>query len=84
MIDGSVDYPFYRYGGMWKNKHAGVSAKKPKPKKDVASRDWQDCTNYAFNDKVTYEGTVWSCRRSHTSSKAKVPGKGYCFWKEAE
>jgi hypothetical protein len=25
--DGSSDYPFFRYGGMWKNKHELVSAK---------------------------------------------------------
>ena len=29
VIDGP-DKPFYQYGGMWKNKHAGVSAKKHK------------------------------------------------------
>lgn len=84
VIDGSPHHLYYRYGGMWKNKHAGVSAKKPKPKQRVAVRDWQDHTSYVFNDKVTYEGKVWSCRRSHTSSVANVPGKGYGFWKEAE
>ncbi len=83
-IDGSLDHPHYRYGGMWKNKHAGVSAKKPKPKQRVAFRDWQDCTSYVFNDNVVYEEKVWSCRRSHTSSEVEVPGKGYSFWKEAE
>lgn len=31
--DGDLNHPYYRYGGMWKNKHAGVSAKKPKPKR---------------------------------------------------
>lgn len=41
--DGSSDHPYYRYGGMWKNKHAGVSAKKPKPKKHAAVRDGQNC-----------------------------------------
>lgn len=34
VIDGSSDHSFYRYGGMWKNKHALVSAKKPKHKKE--------------------------------------------------
>ena len=33
IVDGDSDHPYYRYGGMWKNKHAGVSAKKPKPKR---------------------------------------------------
>lgn len=68
---------------MWKNKHAGVSAKKPKPKQRVAVRDWQDYTSYLVNDKVVYEDRVWICRRSHASSEANVPGKGYGFWKEA-
>ena len=31
VIDGP-DKPYYQYGGMWKNKHAGVSAKKRKRK----------------------------------------------------
>jgi hypothetical protein len=26
------EFPHYRYGGMWKNKHELVSAKKPKQK----------------------------------------------------
>lgn len=37
MVDGSMDHPFYRYGGMWKNKHALVTAKKPKSKKPKKS-----------------------------------------------
>jgi hypothetical protein len=28
--DGAEGHKFYRYGGMWKNKHEAVSAKKPK------------------------------------------------------
>lgn len=82
-IDGNPDHPYYRYGGMWKSKHAGVSAKKPKRKKPVPFQDWQGCTRYIFNDKVSYEEKVWICRRSHTSSEAKAPSKGYGFWKEA-
>ncbi|GAB7361213.1 hypothetical protein MBLNU230_g1276t1 [Neophaeotheca triangularis] len=31
--DGGAGRECYRYGGMWKNKVAGVSAKKPKKKK---------------------------------------------------
>lgn len=30
IMDGDEDHKFYRYGGMWKNKHEAVSAKKPK------------------------------------------------------
>jgi hypothetical protein len=40
VIDGdkSQEHSHYRYGGMWKNKHEAVSAKKPKPgsKKQLA------------------------------------------------
>lgn len=82
VIDGSPNHPYYRYGGMWKNKHAGVSAKKPKPKKGGAVRDWQEYKSYVFNDKVLHEEQVWSCRRSHTSSEANVPGKCNNSWKE--
>ena len=83
IIDGSPDRPYYKYGGMWKNKHSGVSAKKPKHKQRVAVQDWLDHTRYVVNDKVMYEENVWCCRRSHTSSEVNVPGKGYGFWKEA-
>ncbi|KAK5700873.1 hypothetical protein LTR97_005390 [Elasticomyces elasticus] len=31
--DGAPEHKWYRYGGMWKNKHEAVSAKKPKAKK---------------------------------------------------
>lgn len=31
--DGAEAHKYYRYGGMWKNKHEAVSAKKPKKKK---------------------------------------------------
>ncbi|TKA65852.1 hypothetical protein B0A55_09397 [Friedmanniomyces simplex] len=31
--DGADEHKWYRYGGMWKNKHEAVSAKKPKAKK---------------------------------------------------
>ena len=44
VIDGDSEHPYYKYGGMWKNKHAGVSAKKPKPKKKPqgeAIREWK-------------------------------------------
>ena len=84
VIDGSPDRPHYKYGGMWKNKHAGVSAKKPKPKQRVAVQDWQSFTSYVFNDEVMYKEEVWSCRRSHTSSETNIPGKGYSFWKETD
>ena len=39
MVDGDRHHPNYRYGGMWKNKHAGVSAKiKGKAKKAAKAK----------------------------------------------
>ena len=37
MIDGDEkeEHKRYRYGGMWKNKHEAVSAKKPRKSKEV-------------------------------------------------
>jgi len=32
--DGDSQHPDYRYGGMWKNKYADVTAKKPQKVKD--------------------------------------------------
>ncbi len=32
--DGSAEHRYYKYGGMWKNKHEGASTKKPKKRKD--------------------------------------------------
>lgn len=34
--DGMEEHKLYRYGGMWKNKHEAVSAKKPKASKKRA------------------------------------------------
>ncbi|GAB7353881.1 hypothetical protein MBLNU459_g4236t1 [Dothideomycetes sp. NU459] len=38
VVDGDAAHPLYRYGGAWKNKWAGVSAKKPKGKGPKGSR----------------------------------------------
>ena len=68
---------------MWKNKHAGASAKKPKRKKKAQFRDWNDFgVNYVTNDKVSYDGRLWTCRKSHQSSETTKPSRGYTFWKE--
>ena len=71
---------------MWKNKHAGISARKPKNKeKNSASmKDWSDCQiDYLQNDRVKHEDKVWICRRSHTSDNENAPGLSYRYWKEA-
>lgn len=82
MVDGP-DKPYYVYGGMWKNKHAGVSAKKPKRKKGVLIEDWNASnTKYVTNDKVRYNERIWVCRKSHQSCETDHPGVGYASWKE--
>ena len=87
-IDGP-DMPFYQYGGMWKNKHAGVSAKKPKKKKQtievLSAKQWSPAeVHYTTNDKVIDNGNFWICRRSHLSEEERKPGLGYTYWKEGE
>lgn len=83
---------------MWKNKHEGVSAKKKKGrsttavKEDhkegagVATKEWRAGVQYTRNDRVEMptEGSVWVCRRSHSSEELNEPisRKGYRWWKE--
>ena len=84
VVDGTPDHPHYRYGGMWKNKHAHVTAKKPKREKKGVVRDWQDSKeNYRINDKVRYKSKLWSCRRSHESGGDRPPDKNHRYWMEA-
>ena len=84
IVDGDSNHPHYRYGGMWKNKHAGVSAKKPNPKRQMAIGAWQASDKtYVVHAKVCHGGKVWFCRRQHESSEEKKPGQGYRYWKEA-
>ena len=33
-MDGDAEHAGYRYGGMWKNKHVGASAKMPRKVKE--------------------------------------------------
>ena len=86
-IDG-LDRPHYQYGGMWKNKHAGVSAKKPKAQSkrvtaDPSTRPWNPLrVRYTKNDKVFYKDLVWSCRQSHESGEKSAPDVAYRYWKE--
>lgn len=83
---GEIDGPgkeWYQYGGMWKNRHALVSAKKPKHKANKAVRAWEEeGVRYIVNDKVTHQQREWVCRRTHQSSETTAPGLGYTFWKE--
>lgn len=85
---GEIDGPgksFYKYGGMWKNRMAGVSAKKPKSKKNILLREWDGSgVKYVMNDKVKHADKVWVCRRSHNSCGTTMPGSGYTYWKEHE
>ena len=82
VIDGSEEKPFYVYGGMWKNKHAGTSAKKPKSKNQTI-KDWSKSqSQYITHDHVKHDGKVWICRRSHDTTDKSIPGHGYRYWKE--
>lgn len=83
MVDGTEDKSHYVYGGMWKNKHAGVSAKKPKKKDHTPLKDWSKArSEYITNDRVKHEGRLWICRRSHITTDQYSPGIGYRYWKE--
>lgn len=83
-----AEFPFYRYGGMWKNKHEGVSAKKKGKGKGgrsdrgnlevdmrEKSRIWEEGIEYTRNDHVGVDGDggVWVCRRSHKSDERNGP-----------
>lgn len=88
IVDGAEDKPNYVYGGMWKNKHAGISAakpkKKPKKKDTAAIKDWSESqSDYIQNDRVKHGGKWWICRRSHRSSGENAPGLSYRYWNEA-
>jgi len=93
VVDGDANHPYYRYGGAWKNKFAGVSAKKPKKGKGKgkgkggsdAIREWvPDDQRYTTNDKVVWEGRAWVCRKSHFSREDETPDKAVGLWKEAD
>ena len=58
--DGSEAHQFYRYGGMWKNKHEAVSAKKPKASKRKTATNVNES-----------EGTVQD--EDHSDSDQGVP-----------
>lgn len=83
--DGDSAHPFYKYGGMWKNKHEAVSAKKPKRKaKDVVGC-WQgEGVQHVRNDRVRHSDKTWQCRKSHRSDEQKAPTHACTFWKEVE
>lgn len=85
VVDGTEDKPNYVYGGMWKNKHAGVSARKPKKKSSAALKDWSGSqSDYIQNERVKHEGKLWICRRSHKSSGKNAPSSlSYRYWNEA-
>ena len=83
-IDGPGK-PYYQYGGMWKNKHVGVSAKKPKRKGKAnrTAKTWAASGEYVTNNRVRHEGEMWVCRRSHVSREETTPGYAYRYWKES-
>lgn len=40
--DGDPAHKYYRYGGVWKNKHDAVSGKKPKKKKKAVRNEAEE------------------------------------------
>ena len=90
------EYPHYRYGGMWKNKHEGVSAKKKRKGRATnfgkeegvggPVKEWMVGVEYTRNDlvRVPVDGSEWMCRRSHRGEELNGPmsKKGYRWWKE--
>lgn len=91
VVDGDGSNEWYRYGGMWKNKHEAVSAKMKKGKGGKKGRKPSDEMEewiatekkYTPNDRVRWEGKIWICRKSHWSKEEEAPGeKSYKVWKE--
>lgn len=131
-IDGDPNHPYYRYGGMWKNKHEAVSAKKKgkkSRKKGKATTDVKPWTasrafivegqtrastasddeegaaasgtassdddgqtdapvtrysdvRYTRNDRVSYEGKLYICRKSHWADPQNPPEKDIHLWED--
>lgn len=76
---------------MWKNKHAGVSAKRKgkKGKKGQGGKgeveEWSEGKKYVRNDGAVWAGRVWRCRRGHVSGEGLAPkgeGRGAELWRE--
>ncbi|KAK5175906.1 uncharacterized protein LTR77_001046 [Saxophila tyrrhenica] len=49
--DNSEERQWYRYGGMWKNKHDAVSAKKPRSKRNVEKTEMNTAINNTTVDR---------------------------------
>ena len=128
-IDGDAQHPYYRYGGMWKNKHEAVSAKKKKKGKKGRTKSGQDVKpwsaaredtveiavdaykegdgtasgtassdeeehgslapvtrysdiKYTRNDRVSYDGKLYVCRKSHWADPKNPPPKDIHLWED--
>lgn len=93
VIDGdhSEEHQFYRYGGMWKNKHEAVSAKKPKSKKaqntpraDVVSGDLDNPGDRTADSSVeedvqVEELNVQQSQRAHNSTAETWQSNGKAY-----
>ncbi|TKX24642.1 hydrolase-like protein 2 [Elsinoe australis] len=86
--DGDGSNPYYRYGGMWKNRHADVTGKKPKKVRERQKTmsnpsNWTDNEHkYTTNDRVLFKGQVWVCRKTHNSSDREAPDQAIALWKQ--
>lgn len=69
-MDGDENHRFYRYGGMWKNKHEAVSAKKPKgvgKKKQVSGTE--GLQSAAKGNEDNEEGAVEAASRTDSMAE---------------
>ncbi|PNS21363.1 Mediator of RNA polymerase II transcription subunit 14 [Sphaceloma murrayae] len=88
--DGDGSNPHYRYGGMWKNRHADVTAKKPKKVKERQKAkakqtpvEWSEVHGkYTKNDAVVFKGQLWVCRKTHEACEDDAPDKAIALWKD--
>jgi hypothetical protein len=65
--DGAEEHKFYRYGGMWKNKHEAVSAKKPKGvglKKEAGDSARDDASDAPSSSRASHMADETSSRSS--------------------
>ena len=42
--------------------------------------NWKDATNYAVDDRVNYEGTLYKCLQAHMSQSAWTPTAAPSLW----
>lgn len=73
---------------MWKSKHDAASAKKKKKVRNYQHpQEWRPGDGkgrkYTRNDRVSWNGKIWTCRKTHFAGEAnRSPDHAFGFWKE--